>query len=104
MTAPHGSGESLPAHKAEPSFGPNTKTTLGVVVTVLVVLLGAFGYMESFKASIIQRLDKQGYRMQRMEEKDAAYAKNSWTKTDMELWAERLARANPDLKLPKETP
>lgn len=71
----------------------DTLLPLGAVVAAVIMLMGGYNYLETRFNSIDRRLE-------RMEETEARVSEGRWTRTDQQLWVERLRRLNPNLTLP----
>ena len=77
-----------------PVITARTKTTLGAIFTMVVVLFGAYSYMESRFNSLDRRLEK-------LEESAERANNDQWSRSDQRLWVTKAGAANPTLNLPE---
>ena len=74
----------------------STLMPIGAVITILSVLMAAWGFMDSRFTSIDKVLDKVDRRVEKLEDTSG----DRWTSGDQQLWAARFQVLNPEMKLP----
>jgi len=90
----------MPPQKNNPQPNQINRSTLvpiGAVVSLVIILVGAWGFLDSRFTTIDRALDKQDRRLERLEEKTG----DRWTSTEMKLWGAQLKNLNPDMKIPE---
>lgn len=86
-----------PDDKRMPQLGPNTLVPVGALVAICGVLIGFTSWMGERFNSIESQL-----KVMSIERETAnAVMMSHWTKTEQELWAERLKSGNPALIVPE---
>ena len=76
-----------------------TKSTLvpiGVVLTTIITVISAWGYLDSRFTEIMKSLDRQDRRLETLERMSG----ERWTSMDMKLWVSELRRLNPKMEIP----
>lgn len=73
-----------------------TLVPLGVVVGAFFSLASAYNYLESRFRGVERLLETVDRRLERVEERQ----KDGWSVSDQLIWAAKLARDNPELKVP----
>lgn len=77
-----------------------TLVPLGLAVIVVVTALTLKTWIDTQFETMNTSIRELQYQMRRFEDALANGTQDSWHGISMELWAERLARANPTLQVP----